>query len=86
MYRKEKTISLGQRLFVFDIDCSNDGYVCISASNNSTSILNHPKKSESDSVLFTSPSGLYIALEEKKPDNLISYMERIIPLKSILQL
>lgn len=66
MYRKEKTISLGQRLFVFDIDISNNGYLCISASNNSTSILNHPKKSESDSVLFTSPSGLYIALEEKK--------------------
>lgn len=63
--RKEKTISLGQRLYVFDIDCSRTGYLCISASNNYPDIFNYAKKSESNSVLFTSPSGLYITLQEK---------------------
>lgn len=51
-------------MYMFDIDCSIKGYLCISASNNCQSDYFHSIKSESDSILFTSPSGLYIALKE----------------------
>lgn len=44
VYRKEKKISLGQRLYVFDIDCSRNGYLCISASNNYPDTFNYAKK------------------------------------------
>lgn len=63
VYRKEKTISLGRRLYVFDIDCGRYGNLCISASNNSENIFNHPNKS--DYVIFTSSPGSYIALQEQ---------------------
>lgn len=65
VYKIEKTVSLGHRMYTFDIDCSRKGYLCISASNNSQAVYFPSVKSEPDSILFTSPSGLYIALEEK---------------------
>lgn len=65
VYKIEKTVSLGHRMYTFDIDCSRKGYLCISASNNSQTDYFPLVKSETDSILFTSPSGLYIALEEK---------------------
>lgn len=49
---------------MFDIGRSSMGYMCISASNNSHSDSYPSRKHESD-IFFTSPSGLYIALEEK---------------------
>lgn len=69
VYRKEKTIhvSLGQRLYVFDIDCGRNGNLCISASNNSSDFYNNPNNS--DSVLFKSSSGSYIALQEQNKDH-----------------
>nr|XP_034321614.1 uncharacterized protein LOC117688059 [Crassostrea gigas] len=67
VYRKEKTISLGQRLFVFDIDCGRNGNLCISASNNSSDIFTHTNKS--DSVIFKSSFGSYIALQEQDNDH-----------------
>lgn len=67
VYRKEKTISLGQRLYVFDIDCGRNGNLCISASNNSSDIFNNPNNS--DSFIFKSSSGSYIALQEQNNDH-----------------
>lgn len=68
VYRKEKTISLGQRLYVFDIDCGRNGNLCISASNNSIDIFTQSTKS--DSVIFTSSSGSYIAMQEQNNDRI----------------
>nr|XP_034321730.1 uncharacterized protein LOC109619111 isoform X2 [Crassostrea gigas] len=67
VYRKEKTISLGQRLYVFDIDCGRNGNLCISASNNSSDFYNNPNNS--DSVIFKSSSGSYIAIQEQNNDH-----------------
>lgn len=55
VYKIEKTVSLGHRMF--DIDGRRKRYICISASNNSQSDSYLSKKSESDSILVTSPSG-----------------------------
>lgn len=57
VYKIEKTVSLGHRMYMFDIDGRIKRYICISASNNSQSDSYLSKKSESDSILFTSPSG-----------------------------
>lgn len=59
MYRIKRTIPLGCRLYVFDIDCSPDGFLCLSAIN----IRDYKTKSES--ILFTSLYGRYIALQER---------------------
>lgn len=54
-YNIEKTVSLGHRMYLFDIDCSINGYMCISASNNSD-IDSYPSmKYETDSIFFYIP-------------------------------
>lgn len=55
MYRIKKTIPLGCRLYVLDVDCSPDGFLCLSAIN----IGDYKTKSEP--ILFTSPYGRYMA-------------------------
>nr|XP_034321613.1 uncharacterized protein LOC105333286 [Crassostrea gigas] len=64
VYNIEKTVSLGHRMYMFDIGRSSKGHMCISASNNSYSDSYPSREHESD-IFFTSPSGLYIALGEK---------------------
>lgn len=64
VYNIEKTVSLGHRMYMFDIGRSSKGHMCISASNNSYSDSYPSREHESD-IFFTSPSGLYIALREK---------------------
>lgn len=64
VFNIENTVSLGHRMYMFDIGRSSKGYMCISASNNSQSDSYPSREHESD-IFFTSPSGLYIALGEK---------------------
>lgn len=61
-------------MYMFDIDCSRKGCLCISASNNCQSEYLHSIKSESDSILFTSPSGLYIAMKENGIGDELDYI------------
>lgn len=65
VYNIEKTVSLGHRMYMFDIGSNSKGHMCISASNNSHSDSYPSRKHESD-IFFTSPSGLYIALKEEE--------------------
>lgn len=51
-------------MYMFDIGRSSKGYMCISASNNFHSD-SYPSRNHESDIFFTSPSGLYIALEEK---------------------
>lgn len=58
VYNVVKTVPLDHRMYMFDIDCCRKGCLCISASNNCQSEYLHSIKSESDSILFTSPSAM----------------------------
>eukprot|EP00105_Crassostrea_gigas_P040659 XP_019924807.1 PREDICTED: uncharacterized protein LOC109619369 [Crassostrea gigas] len=55
VYRIKRTIPLGCWLYVFDIDCSPEGSLCLSAIN----IKDY--KAKLKSILFTSPYGRYMA-------------------------
>lgn len=57
VYKIDRTIVFDHRVYVFDIDCSREGHLCLSTIW-STVI-------ESKFVLFQSQSGLYVALKEK---------------------
>lgn len=61
-------------MYMFDIDCSGKRCLCISAPNNCQIDYFHSIKSESDSILFTSPSGLYIALKENGIGDELNYI------------
>lgn len=74
VYNVVKTVPLDHRMYMFDIDCSRKGCLCISASNSCQSDYFHSIKSESDSILFISPSGLYIALKENGIRDKLDYI------------
>lgn len=65
VYRIVKTIPLGRRLYTVDIFCNRKSLLGISA-------VNVDNFNKIETVTFNSPSGLYIAFEEKydMPDNL----------------
>lgn len=65
VYKIDRTVSLGDHFYIFDIDCSRDGSLCFSAVNSIAK--SHSRKP----VLFMSPSGRYIALEEEDGINFI---------------
>lgn len=65
VYKIDRKISLGDHFYIFDIDCSKDGSLCFSAVNSNT------KSYSRKPVLFMSPFGRYIALEEEDGINFI---------------
>lgn len=77
VYRIVKTIPLGRRLYTVDIFCNRKSLLGISA-------VNVDNFNKIETVTFNSPSGLYIAFEEKydMPDNFIFGAENSVFIKS----
>lgn len=64
-YRIDRKISLGNYFYIFDIDCNREGSrLCFSAVNCKNTVFSE------EPVVFKSPSGLYIALQEETEDGI----------------
>uniref|UniRef100_A0A8W8NTS0 Tripartite motif-containing protein 2 n=1 Tax=Magallana gigas TaxID=29159 RepID=A0A8W8NTS0_MAGGI len=64
-YSIDRKISLGYHFYIFDIDCNREGSrLCFSAVNCKNTVFSK------EPVVFKSPSGLYIALQEEAKERI----------------